>query len=270
MRKMISFAIACILSCFVFSCARQSPAVLRIATTTSVENTGLADILVPEFEKEAGAKVNLVAVGTGQALRIAREGNADLVFVHDREAEEKFINEGYGTKRSEVMRNYFALVGPPGLEKELDGKDVLSILRWVNDNKRIFVSRGDESGTHVREKKLWELAGTGGSRGQYLEAGSSMIATLRLASEKGGFTLSDTATFLSHQKELNLRSYSGEDPSLVNIYSVIPVNPAKAPSANVSLAEKFVKFVTVGKGREIILGYGREKYGSPLFLPLQD
>lgn len=267
---MISFATACILSCFLFSCARQAPAVLRIATTTSVENTGLADVLVPEFEREAGVKISLVAVGTGQALRIAREGNADLVFVHDREAEEKFINDGYGTKRSEVMRNYFALVGPPGLEKELDGKDVLSILQWVSGNKRIFVSRGDESGTHVREKKLWKLSGADHSQCQYLEAGSSMIASLRLASEKGGFTLSDTATFLSHKKELDLRSYSGEDPLLVNIYSVIPVNPAKIPSANVSRAEKFVEFVTAGRGKEIILGYGREKYGSPLFLPLRD
>lgn len=268
MRKRVIIILCCIFIFLLLSCSNTR--VFRIATTTSLESSGLLDIMIPVFEGENKIKVQYVAAGTGQALRLARDGNVDLVFVHDREAEEDFIRQGFGLRRFEVMKNYFTLAGPPDLEKELKGKDIFFVLKWISEKKLPFISRGDESGTHTREKKLWKLSEISYSGSNYIESGSSMIATLRLASEKGAFTLSDTATFLSHKEELNLITYSEEEPLLVNIYSVIPVNPKKFPSTNISVADKFVEFVTKGTGREIIMNFGKEEFNTPLFRPLSE
>ena len=238
---------------------------LFMATTTSIEDTGLLDALIPPFEKENNIKVKYSAVGTGQALRLAKDGNVDLVFVHDKEKEEAFIKEGFGTKRYEVMKNYFMIVGPQVHLKALTNKSICEIMSSIASNAYLFVSRGDESGTHSREKSLWKKCDISNSGKWYLESGSGMIATLRVANEKQAFALTDTATFLSHQKELQLFRYTKDDPLLLNIYSLIPVNPEKFPQVHQKYAEKFITYIMKGNGRNIIKNFGKEKFGKPLF-----
>lgn len=248
--------------------AATAPPVLTMSTTTSVENSGLLDVLVPAFESKYNVEVRYVAVGTGQALRLARDGNADVIFVHDKKREEEFIREGYGTKRFEIMKNYFTVVGPPEFQKQYGEKSLCDLMKAIVSGGHIFVSRGDESGTHSREKSIWESCSLKPGGEGYLEAGSGMIATLRVASEKEAFTLTDTATYLSHMKELNLVPYQKKAPELLNIYSVIPVNPKKHPHVNRNLAETFVRFLLHEEGRGIIRTFGKKKFGECLFVPI--
>jgi tungstate transport system substrate-binding protein len=240
-------------------------ATLSMATTTSIEDTALLEALIPPFEKQYNIKVTYVAVGTGQAIRTAKDGNVDIIFVHDKEREEEFIQQGFGTHRYEIMQNYFVIVGPEKYKKELKNKTICEILNTIASNEYLFISRGDDSGTHSREKSLWKGCKIENSGKWYLEAGSGMIATLRVANEKQGFALSDISTYLSHLKELQLYPYTKDDPLLVNIYSLIPVSPKKFPHVQSQNAEKFVTYILKGKGKTIIKNYGKEKFGKPLF-----
>ncbi|OGF61583.1 MAG: hypothetical protein A2Y62_16925 [Candidatus Fischerbacteria bacterium RBG_13_37_8] len=248
-----------------FMCFSPNEATLTIATTTSVEDTGLLEVLLPPFEKHYDIKVKYIAVGTGQALRLARDGNADLIFVHDKEREEDFIKQGYGTHRHEVMQNYFLIVGPEKNVEALEHKPLCDILGSIASNEFLFISRGDESGTHSREKLLWKTCKVLPSGEWYLESGSGMISTLRIANEKQAFALTDTATFLSHRDELQLHSYTEKDSLLLNIYSIIPVNPDKYPHVCIKEAEKFISYILKGEGGTIIKNFGKERYGKPLF-----
>ena len=248
--------------------AVPSPPILTLSTTTSVENSGLLEILIPAFESKYHVEVRYLAVGTGQALRLARDGNTDLIFVHDKKREEQFVREGYGTKRYEIMKNYFTIVGPPEFVTKLKKESLCDLMKTIVSEGYTFVSRGDESGTHSREKSIWQSCGITNSSEGYLEAGSGMISTLRIASQKGAFTLTDTATYLSHVKELNLIPCQTKAPELLNIYTVIPVNPQKHPHANQKLAVTFVNFLLHEEGREIIDSYGKEQFGETLFTPV--
>lgn len=250
---------------FILSCNEKK--VLRMVTTTSLENCGLFDVLVPEFEKKSGIKVHYQAVGTGQAVRLAKDGTCDLLFIHDKEAEEQFMKLGYGKERYEIMQNYFIYLCPPQFKEILNGKDYCFILQYISENNLPFVSRGDESGTHLKEKKLWKECKIEKMTDNYFESGSNMVTTLRIAAEKGYFTFSDSATYFSHKKELNLEICSEKSPKLSNIYSIILMNPQKFSSTKTKEAKKFVNFLTKGEGKDILINYGREKYGFPLFEP---
>jgi tungstate transport system substrate-binding protein len=246
-----------------------SDSILTIATTTSIDNSGLLDQLIPAFERKYEVKLRYMAVGTGEAIRMACDGNADLIFVHDRKREEAFLDDGYGLARYEIMKNYFTLVGPKSLASDFADRPICETLKEIAERKLNFISRGDESGTHSKEKELWQRCGITWFGSWYLETGSGMTATLRVANEKRAFTLTDTATYQSHRDELALVPYWPREPALTNIYTLIPVSPKKLPNTRLDLARKFIRFVLKEEGREIIKIYGQETYGEPLFSLLE-
>ena len=241
---------------------------LRVATTTSTENSGLLDVLLPPFEEKYGVKVKVIAVGTGAAIRTAKDGNADLILVHAWSLEDQFIAQGCGTKRYQVMYNDFVIVGPAEDPAKIKGeKDVLVALRKIASSKAGFASRGDESGTHIKEMSLWETSGIKPEESWYIESGSGMASTLRIANEKRAYTLSDRGTYLHLQKELDLVILCETDKRLLNSYGVIPVSPQRYPWVKYDLAMNFVKYITGEEGQEIIAQYGVAEFGDPLFIP---
>ena len=241
---------------------------LRLATTTSTENSGLLDVLLPPFEERYQVKVKVIAVGTGAAIRIAKEGNADVILVHARGLEDEFIAEGHGTKRYQLMHNDFVIVGPAEDPAKIKGeKDVLSALRKMAFSKAGFVSRGDKSGTHIKEMSLWETSGIKPHGSWYIQSGSGMASALRIANEKRAYTLSDRGTYLYLQQELDLVILCEGDRRLFNSYGIIPVSPQKYPWVQYDLAMKLVKYITGKESQEIIGRYGVEEFGEPLFTP---
>ncbi len=268
---MVSIALAC-LGWGPASHAVAAPHdTLVLATTTSVQDSGLLEVLVPPFEQAAGVKVRVLAVGTGQALQIGRRGDADALLVHAPGLEKKFMNEGHGVARRSFMYNDFVLLGPAADPARVHGmKSVVEAFRAIAEARCRFVSRGDGSGTHVKEQTIWKAARVAPGGDWYLEGGSGMAATLRLASERDAYTLSDRATFLVWRDKLALRTLLEGDPLLRNIYSVIVVNPKKHPGVRVSLARQFADYLFSKRAREIIRGFGRRKFGEPLFAVLPE
>lgn len=241
---------------------------LVIASTTSTQNSGLFDYIIPVFERKTGIKVKIIAVGTGQAIAIAGRGDADLIFVHDRPSEEKFVAEGLGVRRYDVMYNDFLLVGPKDDPAGIKGlKDAAAALGKIAGARSLFVSRGDESGTHQMERRLWAEAGVSPARPWYLEAGSGMAATLRIASEKRGYTLTDRATYLHLRDQLDLAVVVEGDPRLFNQYGVTAVNPKRFPHVNARAAEVFIEWILSAEGQRLIGSYGVKEFGEPLFIP---
>ncbi len=250
--------------------ATDSPGKITLASTTSTQNTGLFDVLLPAFAKQTGIKVAVVAVGTGQALAMARRGDADVLLVHDPEAEAEFMAAGHGLNRRQVMYNDFLIVGPaadPARIKSL--KEAVSAFRQLAASGWHFVSRGDRSGTHAQELRLWRRAGVQPpGPPHYLEAGQGMEATLRLAGEKQFYTLCDRATWLAAQqrRQTDLAVMVEGDPALFNQYSVIVVNPAKHPQVKVKEAQALADWLVSPPGQRLI-GEFRDQHGNRLFHP---
>jgi tungstate transport system substrate-binding protein len=246
--------------------APGGPMSLILATTTSLQDSGLLDVLVPAFEKAAGYTVKTVAVGTGQALTMGQQGNADVLFVHAPTQEKTFMDAGWGVDRRLVAHNYFWIVGPASDPAGISGMtSAVDAFKKIAASGATFVSRGDNSGTNTKELALWKSAGITPSGSWYLSTGQGMGATLQVASEKGGYTLTDTATYLSNQANLSLRALLKSDPTLINIYSVIAVNPAKWPKVNAAGAKAFEDYVTGAAGQQIIASFGIDKFGLALF-----
>ncbi len=226
---------------------------LIVSTTTSLEDTGLLEEIETAFEdKYPGVDVSVISGGTGIALKYGERGDADVLLTHDKNREEEFIESGFGTNRTEIAYNYFWIVGP---EK--------------------FASRGDDSGTHAREKQIWERTGVSyeevsGSGAWYIESGRGMGETLLLASEQNAYTLTDSGTFLAYTNEGRIRIVplvtTGDE--LLNVYAAMPVNPERHPNVNYEGAQNFVNFLVSPDGQEIIQNFGREEYGQPLFIPI--
>ena len=242
---------------------------LLIASTTSTQNSGLFDILIPRFEKSSryNLSVEVIAVGTGKALRIAKKGEADVLFVHDPFREEKFIAEGYGVNRRLVMHNDFVILGPKDDPAQIKGlKSAIDAFELIAERKASFVSRGDDSGTNVKELDIWDDAAVS-PKGQewYLEAGAKMGDTLLVANQKKAYVLSDRGTFLNYASNLKLKIMVESDPLLKNQYSVIAVSPAKFPAVRYCEAMDFIAFVTSPEGQKIIASY--LKHGVNLFYP---
>ncbi len=245
---------------------------LLLVSTTSTQDSGLLDVLLPAFSQETGYNVQLVAVGSGQALKLGEEGNADVILLHSPTAEKEFMDKGFGTDRRLVMHNDFVIVGP-----DLDPASLRTQLKAVESFKAVFssastfVSRGDESGTHVKELALWKSAGlVPFEQDWYLETGQGQGATLSIASEKGGYAITDRGTFLAYQVNLDLVILFENDPVLLNVYHVITVNPEKWPHVNMEGAQEFADFITSQAGQDIIRNFGVEEYGQPLFFPDAD
>ena len=239
-----------------------------LATTTSTRDSGLLDELVPLFEAQTGYQVKIIAVGTGKALAMGREGNADVLLVHAPAAEQEFMDGGYGQERWLVMHNDFVIVGPPDDPAGVRGmSDPVAAMTKIAESGAPWVSRGDDSGTHKKEKAFWEAAGITPAGDWYLESGQGMGATLQLASEKRAYTLSDRATYLFQRANLSLDILVEGDESLLNIYHVITVNPELWAHVNNQGAKAFAAFLIAPETQEIIRTYGVKQFGQPLFFP---
>jgi len=242
-----------------------------LATTTSTYDSGLLDELIPAFEKESGYVVKVISVGTGQALTMGAEGNADVLLVHAPSAENEFMEAGYGSERYLVMHNDFVIVGPAGDPAGINGlQSPPEVLARISQAEANFVSRGDDSGTHKKERSYWESAGIVPEGSWYLETGQGMGASLKIASEKSAYTLTDRATYLSLLDILNLEILVEGDSSLLNVYHVMVVNPERWPEINLEGARDLASFLVSPGGQAIIEEFGVEKYGQPLFFPDAD
>lgn len=238
---------------------------LRMSTTTSVEDSGLLNVLLPPFEAKNNVKVDVIAVGTGQALKLGENGDVDLVFVHAREDEEKFVRSGFGVNRRDVMYNDFVIIGPKNDPAGIKGSDPVDSFKKIAEKKAVFVSRGDESGTHKKEKKLWSLTGIKPAGAWYIETGQGMGATIQVATEKGGYCLSDRGTHIAFEKKTDLVILSEGDEKLMNYYGIIAVNPRKYSHVKYDLAIALIDFITSSEGQKIIGEY--KKDGKALFIP---
>lgn len=246
---------------------------LKVATTTSLYDTGLWGHLEPIFEQEYDVEVDILSAGTGIALEYGRRGDVDVITIHSKAREQQFIAEGYGIERVPFAHNYFLIIGP---ENDPAGIQVLSpedaFNKLYDTGSESFISRGDGSGTHDKEKTIWQQAGLDyeavRTAGQwYIEAGHGMGPALLMASEKQAYTLTDMGTFLSYQSRLDLVPIVDEGSILLNVYSAIAINPEKHPETNVEMAQELVNFLTSPEIQELIGKYGVEEYGRQLFTP---
>ncbi len=242
-----------------------------LATTTSTRDSGLLDVLLPMFQEQTGYTIKMVAVGTGAALQMGEEGNADVLLVHAPASEVEYMNGGFGKDRFLVMHNDFVVVGPKDDPAGIKGMATATeAFKAIDQNSATFVSRGDNSGTNKMELSLWKTAGIEPAGDWYLQSGQGMGDTLNITSEKQGYTLTDRATYLSHQDTLALDILVEGDPALLNIYHVITVNPDKWPEVNYAGAMALANFMIDPATQEVIAKFGVEQYGQPLFFPDAD
>jgi tungstate transport system substrate-binding protein len=258
------------------SCLPAQGTVVRLVTTTSVYDSGLLSALIPVFESSHAARVDVLAVGSGQALALAERGDADLLLVHDPAAEQAFLDAGNGLERFPLMWNEFVLVGPPDDPAgSAQAESVSQGFRRIADARSLFLSRGDNSGTHSRERQIWERAGiTPEGESWYAVLGQGMGETLTAAAEVGGYTLSDRGTFLALQGTLSdleillpRPGRSGIDPDLLNAYSLITIDPERHPGTQSRLAEALVEWLLSDQVQQRIADFGVDRFGEPLFFP---
>ncbi|MHB1007320.1 MAG: ABC transporter substrate-binding protein [Chloroflexota bacterium] len=247
-----------------------APAIVDIilATTTSTKDSGLLDVLLPDFEKRTGYKVKPIAVGSGQAMTMGERGEADVLLVHAPASEVTFMNNGHGTERLLVMHNDFIVVGPKADPAGIKGMPkAADAIAAIAKKGALFASRGDNSGTNQLELLLWKAANITPSGAWYQSTGQGMGATLKIASEKDGYTITDRATYLATKQGLTLDSLVEGDPALLNIYHVIPVDPKKSDKINAAGGAAFAKYMVSPEAQALIKTYGADKYGQSLFFP---
>jgi tungstate transport system substrate-binding protein len=291
MVKRTLFAVAAVMIAFLLICGCTGTTTdpvsgekqqLLIATTTSLYDTKLLDHLTPIFEEKYNAEVLIVSAGTGKALEYGQRGDVDVMMVHDRAREDTFLADGYGQNRRVFAYNYFVLVGPesdPAGVKEMAPEKAFAAIRekgMAGDANVIFVSRGDASGTHSKEKAIWKAAELNysadvqGSGDWYQEAGTGMGATLEMANEKEAYTLSDIGTYLAYKGDLNLVTIVDEGDILLNVYCAMQISPEKFPDINSTVAKDWVNFLISDDVQKEIASFGVDKYGQPLFYAAQD
>lgn len=245
---------------------KAEPTELILATTTSTQDSGLLDVLLPIFEEENNVKVKTIAVGTGQALEMGVKGEADVLLVHAPKSEEELVTSGDAVNRKRVMYNDFILVGPKDNPASVNGEDINGAFKTITEAKANFVTRGDDSGTHKKELGIWTAVNIQPAGDTYLSTGQGMGASLQIANEKNGYILTDRATWLAQEKNLtNLEIVVEGGKDLMNIYHVMQVNPEKHDMVNSKDAEKFVEFMISSETQDVIESFGKEEYGQSLF-----
>ncbi|HET8531938.1 MAG TPA: substrate-binding domain-containing protein [Methylomirabilota bacterium] len=249
--------------------ASAQSSVVILSTTTSTQDSGLLDVLVPLFEKRTGLTVKTISVGTGQALALAARGEADVTLAHAATLEKKYVAEGKMTNRRLVMYNDFVIIGPPDDPAKVKGSPkALGALKRIAESQSRFVSRGDKSGTHVLELALWKQAGIEPKGAWYVESGQGMGQTLGIANDRRAYTLTDRATYLAFAKRVDLPILVEKDRPLLNIYSVMEVNPANGPRVNAAGGNAFAEFMLAPETQAVIKEFGMDKYGQALFVPV--
>jgi len=257
-----------VLVCVSGSAAAHSTSVI-LATTTSTQDSGLLDVLVPLFESKTGYSVKTLSVGTGQALALAAKGEADVALVHAPELEKKYVAEGKLINRRLVMYNDFVIIGPPEDPAKIKGlSDAALAMKRIAESQSRFVSRGDKSGTNILELALWKRAGVEPRGAWYIESGQGMGQTLGIAGDRRAYTLTDRGTYLAFSKRVDLPILVEKDRPLLNIYSVMEVNPANGPRINAAGGEAFAEFMLSADTQAVIKTFGAAKYGQPLFVPI--
>jgi len=267
---LLQSVLVCICMCMMFYAgATATEKNIILATTTSTQDSGLLDVLIPIFEKKTGYMVKTIAVGSGQAMAMGERGEADVLLVHSQDAEKKFMEKGYGLNRMLVMHNDFIIVGPAADPAKIKGaKSSVEDFKKIAETQSLFISRGDNSGTHAKEKAIWKVSGIEYSgKKWYQETGLGMGQTLGVAAEKKGYILADRGTYLSLKKNLGLEILCEGDPLLLNVYHIIEVNPAKWPKVNAAGAKAFADFIVSAEAQKVISTFGINKFGSPLFFP---
>jgi tungstate transport system substrate-binding protein len=245
---------------------------LILATTTSTQDSGLLDVLVPMFQQQTGYQVKTISVGTGQALALGERGEADVVLVHAPESEKKWMEAGHGMARRLVMFNDFVVIGPAADPGGIAGStSAVEVMQRIAANGVLFISRGDNSGTHQLELQLWRAIGFDPkSQPWYQEVGQGMGQTLTIANDKQAYTLTDRGTYLARRQTMDLQILAEGYQSFLNVYHVMPVNPAKGPHINAEGGRAFAEFLTQPETQLIIAGYGVDRFGQPLFFPAAD
>jgi tungstate transport system substrate-binding protein len=250
--------------------AAQAPSgTVIVSTTTSTQDSGLLDVLVPMFEKKTGYTVKTISVGTGQALALAARGEADVTLAHAPSVEKKYVGEGKMQNRRLVMYNDFLIIGPEDDPAKIKGeKSAVNALKKIAASGSRFVSRGDKSGTHTLELGLWKQAGVTPAAPWYIESGQGMGATLGIADDRKAYTITDRATMLAFSRRVRLVPMVEGDRPLLNIYSVMEVNPANGPRVNVAGGKAFAEFMLAPETQAVIKTFGVERFGQPLFVPI--
>ena len=240
-----------------------------LATTTSTQDSGLLDVLIPMFEKKTGYFVKTIAVGSGQAMAMGQKGEADVLLVHSPAAEEKFVADGFGINRRLVMHNDFIIVGSPDDPAKIRGiRSTGEAMKKIASAGKLFLSRGDNSGTNAKENQVWKVAGINPEKEKwYQQTGLGMGQTLNVTAEKKGYTLTDRGTYLALKKTLGLDILNEGDAILLNIYHVVEINPAKWPRVNVAGGKAFADFMVTPETQEVVKTFGTDKFGAPLFFP---
>jgi len=264
----LSFFMTILLSSSIYSADKK---VLMMATTTSTDNTGLLDYLVPEFKKDTGIELKWTAVGTGKALQMGQNCDVDVLLVHDPDAEQKFMADGFGVNRKELMYNDFVIIGPKNDPAGIKKMTVVKAMKAIADKKANFASRGDKSGTHALELKLWKTTGiaTPDKEAWYLQTGQGMIETIKIASEKGGYTITDRGTYIKYESTNKgnppLVILVEKDNNLFNQYAAIEVNPAKCQKVKNDVAKEYIKWMASKRGQKLVKDFKLE--GKQLFTP---
>lgn len=276
--KISMLLLAALLLCS--ACCLADNSRLKLATTTSLHDSGLLDAIKPAFEKKFNVSLDIISVGSGQAIQYGQRGDVDVLLVHDKAAELKFIQDGYGLERRCVAYNYFVIVGPKNDPAEVKGMNATSAFRAImqkgtaDPGKIMFVSRGDNSGTYSREKLIWKNAGLNYSKVNssgpwYIDAGQGMGATLMITNSKNAYTLSDTSTFMAYMKKypgnFTLVPLVEGGNDLLNVYTAMAVSPKKHPGVNCELANKFINYLVSDEGQNLIANFGMDQYGQALF-----
>ena len=266
-RRLVAAAVLCVSTGLSGLAAAQGVAKsIVMASTTSTEQSGLFAHLLPSFKAASGIEVRVVAVGTGQALDMARRGDADVVFVHDQAAEEKFVADGFGVKRYPVMYNDFVLIGPKGDPVATKGSDIVAALKKISAGNAAFISRGDKSGTHAAELRFWNQAGLADKKGSgYKECGCGMGPALNMAAATGAYVLADRGTWLNFKNRADLAILVEGDKQLFNQYSVIVVDPSRAQGLKTDLAERYSAWMASARGQKLVAEF--KMMGKQLFFP---
>jgi len=259
----------CIAMVFTITACSKKERSMVLATTTSTQDSGLLDYLLPLFEKDTGIKVKVLAKGTGEALEVAKRGDADGLLVHAKAQELQFVKDGYGTERLEVMYNDFIVVGPkddPAKLKEKAPEDAIAAFKLLSSSKANFISRGDKSGTNTKELAIWKSSGIAPTGKWYISAGKGMGAVLTMASEKKAYTLTDRATYLSMKDKLDLDIVTEKGNGFLNQYAFIRLDDSKN-KIKTKEANEFIEWMISAKGQKLIGEFGKDKYGMSLFIP---